>query len=236
MNRNLLQCPWDGFVRGSTTFCEQTLCSWVESPGIAWAGFVYIAIGIYLYKMTKAENQDHWVLKSFPFFAVIMGLGSLLYHSSHAFIFQAWDVGAMFLLGTGLCFFNFTELVTSLRIQNQKILFWGLIVIEIGLFVWLKSKSGPIILGVLIFIFIVTEFQIRFKPNAIPRNRNFLWISLLLFAIGCAALWMEHRSGLCNPDNHFFQWHAVWDSACAITYLTLYRYLSSSKMSTLTDD
>lgn len=220
MNESALICPWSSFTRGSTTFCEASLCSWVESPGIAWAGLVYIAIGIYLYRQNKSLPPFSWILGLFPFFAVMMGVGSLLYHSSHTLIFQIWDVGAMFLLGNGILLFNLEELF---KIKKTKKIFWIAIVIELGLFISLQGKSGPIILGILILCFIVTEFFVK-RPD-----RKFLWVSLGIFAIGGMALWIEHRSGLCNPDNHLFQWHAVWDSCSAFTYLTLYRYFSLAR-------
>lgn len=220
MNGPVIMCPWSSFTRGSTNFCESSLCSWVESPGIAWAGLVYIAIGIYLYRQNKSSPPSSWILRLFPFFAIMMGVGSALYHSSHTLIFQIWDVGAMFLLGTGILLFNLVELF---KIKNQKMVFWTTIVIEIGIFIFIQGKSGPIILGILIFFFILTEFFVN------RHERKFLWVSLGIFAVGVMALWIEHRSGLCNPDNHFFQWHAVWDSCSAFTYLTLYRYLGHQK-------
>ncbi len=209
-----MQCPWSGYTRGSTKFCEATLCSWIESPGIAWAGIIYVLVGLYLFRLV--EKNDHWLLKAFPWFAISMGVSSFLFHSSHIFIFQAWDVISMFMLGTGIILLNFRRML----LPSNGLFFLLLLSLEAVLFVYLKSWSGPAILGGLIFIYILTEVYLR-KTRTHWRD---LQITFSLFAVAVGALWMEHRSGLCNPHNHIFQWHAVWDGLCAFTYLTLFRH------------
>jgi len=211
-------CPWSSFTRGSTHFCEAPLCAWIESPGIAWAGLIYIFVGLYLLK--KRNPNSHWILNLFPYFAIVMGIGSALYHASHTFMFQVIDVGGMFLLGNALVFSNIFLLK---KIKNQKLIFWVSFIVQILIFTLLKGKSGPIILGIQVLLFLITEFMI---PS---RNRSYLWMSLALFILAGGALWIEHKSGACNPDNHFFQWHAVWDGLCAFTYITLHKYLSQKR-------
>lgn len=209
-----MQCPWSGFDRGSTKFCEATLCAWVESPGIAWAGILYVAVGLFLFRLL--EKNDHWLLQLFPWFAISMGVSSFLYHSSHAFIFQAWDVASMFLLGTAIILLNFRRML----LPSTPLLFWSLVTVEIFFFLSFRAWSGPAILGGLIAIFFVTEYYLR-ETRAHWRDFQYT-LGLFSFAVG--ALWMEHKSGLCNPHNHWFQWHAVWDGLCAITYFTLFRH------------
>lgn len=210
----LMQCPWSGYTRGSTKFCEATLCSWIESPGIAWAGIMYVLVGVYLFRLV--EKSDHWLLKLFPWFAISMGVSSFFFHSSHIFIFQAWDVISMFMLGTGIIFLNFRRMLWP----SNGLFFLLCLSLESVLFVYIRAWSGPAILGFLILVFILTEISLR---NTRTHWRD-LKITFGLFAVAVGALWMEHKSGLCNPHNHIFQWHAVWDSLCAFTYLTLFRH------------
>jgi hypothetical protein len=88
------------------------------------------------------------------------------------------------------------------------------------LFMWLQAQSASYILGSLIVFYFLLEFLLR-KSRAHWRDFQ---LTLGLFALSLGALWMERSSGMCQPDNHFFQWHAVWDIFCAGTYVTLFRH------------
>lgn len=218
----IMKCPWSGFTPGSTNFCEARLCSWIESPGIAWAGLIYISVGIFL--LLKRRNpKASWPLNLFGPFAINMGVSSFLFHASHTFMFQAWDVGSMFLLGSSLIYLNLKKLNFNLKPW----MFWLAMLIQMILFVYVKAKSGPITLAFLILIFLILEFNI-FKLK-VRQNYKHLKITLGLFTVAVFALWMEHKSGLCNPDNHLFQWHAVWDGLCAFTYLTVHKHFSQDQ-------
>jgi hypothetical protein len=212
-----MNCPWRGFTPGSTNFCEVRLCSWIESPGIAWAGLIYISVGLYLF-FKQRDPQDSWLQNLFGPFAISMGVSSFLFHASHTFMFQAWDVGSMFLLGTALIFLNLKKLNYPMKAWP----FWIAILIQMILFVTFKAKSGPIILGILILFFLILEFVIY--RRGLRQSYHHLKITLGLFTVAVFALWMEHKSGLCDPDNHIFQWHAVWDGLCAFTYLTVHKH------------
>ena len=209
-----MQCPWSGFDRGSTTFCEATLCSWVESPGIAWVSILYVLVGLFLFRLV--DKKDHWLLQLFPWFALSMGASSFLYHASHLFIFQVWDVASMFFLGTAIILLNLRRML----LPSTPILFWSLVTLETFLFLFFKAWSAPAILGTLIACFLFTEYYLL-ESRAHWKDFQ-LTIGLFLLALG--ALWMEYKSGLCDPHNHIFQWHAVWNGLCALTYLTLFRH------------
>lgn len=209
-----MNCRWSNLTRGSTKFCEATLCGWIESPAIAWAGVAYVLAGIYL--LRQIEKEDHWLLQLFPWFAFSMGISSFLYHASHAFIFQAWDVASMFFLGTSIILLNFRRLL----LPNGPALFWGLLTIEMAFFFYFKANSATFVLSGLITFFFLSEFYLRKSRT----HWSDLQLTLSLFAVAVFCLWMERASGLCNPDNHIFQWHAVWDVFCAGTYVTLYRH------------
>jgi hypothetical protein len=209
-----MNCPWSNLARGSTKFCEATLCGWIESPAIAWAAVAYVLAGIYL--LRQVQKDDHWLLQLFPWFAFSMGMSSFLYHASHAFIFQAWALASMYLLGTAIVMLNFRRLLWP----NGPGIFFTLLTLEMLLFMWLQAQSASYILGSLIVFYFLLEFLLR-KSRAHWRDFQ---LTLGLFALSLGALWMERSSGMCQPDNHFFQWHAVWDIFCAGTYVTLFRH------------
>lgn len=124
----------------------------------------------------------------------------------------------MFLLGNALIYLNFNKLKIDLRAWA----FWLALIIEMFFFVTLKGKSAQIILGILISVFLVLEFIIY--KRKLRNHYRYLKLTLGLFTLAVGALWLEKKSGLCNPENHFFQWHAVWDGFCAFTYLTVHKH------------
>lgn len=212
-------CPWDKYTRGTTQFCEAHLCSWIESPAIAWAAVTYLFASLFLFKFLFHKKNKN-ILSFAPYVALVMGIGSFGYHASHTLFFQFVDVLGMFSLGMMIIISSLSHLGKISQNYSKKLfVFFIFLIIEMTAFLYLGGGSAPIILGVLVFIYLILEF-ISFRKNPYPTYK-FFKLSMASFGIALFSLWMEKGSGLCNPQNHYFQWHAVWDSFSAVVYLLL---------------
>jgi uncharacterized membrane protein len=158
-----------------------------------------------------------------------MGVGSFGYHATHTLFFQFIDVLAMLAFGMMILLFNLNRLnkISKSYLTQIKLCFVFLSV-KMALFLYLGGGSGPIMLVVLIFLYLISEYLVFIS---IPQQGyKFFKISLVSFALAGMALWIERGSGLCNPDNHLFQWHAVWDSFSAVVFFTLPFHLGQKQL------
>jgi hypothetical protein len=212
---NTLSCHWSGFAPGTTTFCEARLCAWIESPAIAFTGIAYVVMAILIFRDLRAT--DSWLTKSFAWITLSMGLSSFAFHSSHILLFQAWDLASMFALASAMLVAN----VQRIRGFAPAPLFTGLILGSVTLFTYVPMHPGVIPFGIILGVALVLEFPAQKKTPDFKYGS--FRLAAVFFAIAFAALRIE-KTSLCDPENHYFQWHAVWDTTAAVCYYLLYRH------------
>ncbi len=217
-------CPWSALAPGTTAFCEARLCAWVESPGIAWAGIVYVAMATLIFRDLRAP--DSWRSKTFAWVTLSMGLSSAAFHSTHALVFQAWDVGSMFGLAALMLVANLVRIRPALaETGTDAKIYIGLLVAALSLFAYRPNHPGVSTFGVFLAAALLLEIPAARRTPGFKYG-NFR-VAAAVFAVAFAALRIE-KTSLCDPQNHFFQWHAVWDAAAAVCYFLLYRHYRQS--------
>jgi hypothetical protein len=161
---------------------------------------------------------DSWLTKSFAWITLSMGLSSFAYHSSHILLFQAWDVASMLALASAMLAANVQRIRGGPASGRG---FTALMLGSVTLFTYFPTHPGVILFGLILAAALILE------APAVKKTPGFRYghfrLAALFFAVALAALRIE-KSSLCDPENHYFQWHAVWDSAAAVCYYLLYRH------------
>ena len=88
--------PWDRLPRATLGTCEPDLAGWLVHPAETLSAVAYLVTGLALWSVVR-ENES-WAASRVPGLVVVMGLGSMLFHSSFAAVFQAVDLASVFLL------------------------------------------------------------------------------------------------------------------------------------------
>ncbi len=221
---NTLNCPWSGFAPGTTSFCEARLCAWIQSPAIALTGIAYVVMAILIFRDLRAT--DSWLTRSFAWITLSMGLSSFAFHSSHILLFQAWDLASMFALASAMLVAN-VQRVWGLASGR---LFSALLLCSVALFTYLPMHPGVILFGLILGVALILEIPAAKKTPGY--QYGYFRLASVFFAIAFAALRIE-KTSLCDPENHFFQWHAVWDTTAAVCYYLLYRHYRQSEALTV---
>lgn len=214
-------CPWSGFTPGTTSFCEARLCAWIESPAIAFAGIFYIVVGFLILRDVR-KNQNGWMIW-FAIQSFCMGISSFLYHSTHALVFQSFDLFSMYIQSTLLLCINVKRIAPMVKVSKLRVVFFTLPWICLSAFLLLPTHPGSRIFIVFLITALALEIPAYLKSNPKPSMKAFSWAAVF-FAVALLALKLEKTPEFCNPENHILQWHALWDGCAAICAWFLYRH------------
>ena len=212
----MMGCPdsiWSGFAPGTTTFCEERLCSWIESPAIAFAAISYVLVALLIF---RSSVRLTWLLRLFAWITLSMGVSSFLYHASHILIFQAFDLTSMFALSSLMLTINLKRIKHSLTHTALASIFTSLVLGAVLIF-WLHPRhpGSSVFVGILAAALVLEAAARDFS--------KYLGLAALCLVTALTALKLE-RSNLCDPANHLFQWHAVWDSVSSLCYGLLFQH------------
>lgn len=231
---NLQDCPWGKWRPGTLRFCEAHLCEWIVAPAETWSNIPYLLVGLFLlvkgWRATKTKGQ---IFSSVPFrfgiYAILVGMFSALYHASHSFLFETFDLAAMFLLGI--------EMIVQVlrRLQWLKgnsptafalVLFAGSVIALVGTEgterLWIFTAMMVIVVA-LEGLFFIRNRRLRTQPL----NYSSFMLTLALFAVAFAFWYVDYHAIACNPDQHRWSGHAVWHVLNSICFLTLARFYGS---------
>ncbi|MBC7386079.1 MAG: hypothetical protein H7301_07970 [Cryobacterium sp.] len=232
---NLQDCPWSKWRPGTLRFCESHVCSWIVTPAETWSNIGYFLVAFYLlYRGWKIRRDNQGALRTIPFrfgiYALITAVCSTLYHSSQTFIFETFDLTAMFFLGIEMILQNLSRL--GWMRGNSPVAFAG--ILFTGAFITLLGTEGGerlyIFTGlVTIAFFLETVIFVRARRlRRLPNYRSLLE-SCALFAASYACWWVDYTGLVCNPDRHTWSGHAFWHLLNAGCFITLSRFYSGAR-------
>lgn len=212
--------PWSGFARPDLKHCEDNLSGWIAAPANTWSNLAFIVVGLWMWRRHRDSELGRW----FAAVTVIVGLTSLLFHASYAFLFQFFDYLGMFLYMLLLLFLNARRLgwvgagwgksylagvagscVLLLLFRRLGLPIQSLIVIQVALFLpseaWLAMRA--------------------------PGTRYSDFLAAIGLIAAAATFWiLDYTRLLCDPANHLFQGHAAWHVLAALSFaftLAFYR-------------
>lgn|GEM_PF-6139592 len=209
-------CPWSSFKFGKVLSCEERLCSWIRQPLNTASSLPFLLAAAYLlYRYRKERRLSDLV---FGLSLIVIGLASILNHASQIKIFVSLDFSAIFVLICAL----FVLSLRRLGWLESKVLSVVLFVLLLSLTASLQYfyvRYGIPLVGLLVAVVIAMEF---FPGEGNRKSkRGYLGTGLLVLGAGSYCFYLDVWSGLCDPTNHYFQFHSLWHLACAIGLLFL---------------
>jgi hypothetical protein len=204
-------CPWydlKSLRLPKVKWCEEELCSWVESPAMAWSNLGYIAVGLIMIALSK--NLKSRPLRFFGYGAIIVGLSSLAYHVSNSFALQIFDFFGMYVDCYLLLFINLQRLGKNVLKGSFK-KYWAAVTLTTALTVAFDFTTFPIqgLVFVLILGIVATEFM-NWKAKKSPYSLGFFFASLVSMTIAISCSILDVKRVFCNPMDHLIQGHALW--------------------------
>lgn len=197
---------WGGLP--NVKWCEETLCSVIAEPANTWSNlaYVFVALGLFLY----TRRDTNRTLRFWAPAAFVVGMTSLVYHATVAFVTQVLDFWGMYF------FFALVLLLNLLRLGKvaKETFFRTLYVTIFGLTaltVAVAKMHLPVqgIVGVMIVLILITE-TLASRASSGPVNHRWLAASLVFIAVAAAFSASDASGARCDPQDHVFQGHAIW--------------------------
>jgi len=214
---------WRRFAPATMQYRERNLDAWIRQPANAWSNLAYVAVGLWLWMQPSIRESG--VLTLIPLTAVLVGVGSFLYHASFSLLFQTVDLAAMYLFS---CLFITLDLwrLFSFSLPVFYGLYMSLFLVSLATFLWLRRRSGFLIFIGHVLIVIVLEVFNAWLGRGANDYRPFIWMLVVLVAGWL--IWILDYKGLAfDPDNHLVQGHALWHVITSFCFILAYRYYSS---------
>jgi Ceramidase len=197
---------WGGLP--NVKWCEETLCSVIAEPANTWSNLAYLFVAVGLYFYTRRDTNR--TLRFWAPAAFLVGITSLVYHATVAFVTQVLDFWGMYF------FFALVLLLNLLRMGKlAKETFFRTLYVTIfsltALTVAIARMHLPVqgIVGVMIVLILITE-TLASRGASTPINHKWLAASLFFIAVA-AGFSASDASGMrCDPKDHVFQGHAIW--------------------------
>lgn len=245
---DLMTNPWSG-MRPATCmpdrcFCEGVGAGIIRQPINTWSNLGFVLVGLMtlavaVQDFTLAPPVKHpnlmrriWIYPViYGAATILIGIGSMLYHTTLAFAWQTLDVTSIYLLASFMLLYN----VSRLR-QIMGSLFAGSYVLINAALAYLAIRwphTRRYIFVVLALAVLVTEWLVHCKRR--PRMRMvYLWAAIgSLAAAGLA--WVADLAAMiglagvpCAP-NGWLQGHALWHILMAALIGFVYCYFRSEE-------
>ena len=217
-------------------FCERVHAGVIRQPINTWSNLAFISVGVMVLAvavrgftsapLAKRVNlmRANWVYPViYGAVTVLIGLGSLLYHSSLAFVWQTVDVTSIYLLSSFMLLYNLSRMrrmrggvfVGSYLLAN--------IVMGYAAIRWPVTRRYIVVL--LILAVLVCEIIICKKRR--PRtDMRFFRVACMSLGLAGVSWVLDITRVFCSPDS-LVQAHALWHVFMAMTIGFVYFYYRS---------
>lgn len=214
--------PWSGWALPDIKHCEANLSSWIAAPANTWSNVPYIAVGLWIW--SRAGRPRALSAGGLGPVSVAVGVTSFAFHASYTFAGQVLDYAGMFLLlGWALARGLKREGLLS---ETGALRFWG------GLFAASMAALfafRALGLGIQTIVLVeaaalaALEVRLMIARRDAPSYAPF-WAMQLLLIAGYAFWHLDHADLACVPDNHWFQFHALWHVVTAAAFVAAWRF------------
>lgn len=214
-------CPWVAYESDLFPSCEELLCSWIRQPINTWSNLGYFLIGLWLIYSGKKSNR----LSEVAIGVATLGVGtsSFLGHASKILFFGMFDFGSIFLLTSIFLGLNLKRVGILASIKNSIWLASSVFIITmIVLISWWPTRVSLFVFHIAALLCVEFYF-LRKSTNLVGEFKSLRHV-LVCFFVGAICLILDTSKFFCNPQNHYFQLHAVWHlcSAFSIYLFTLH--------------
>lgn len=212
-------CPWVPLREWgglpNVKWCEETLCAWVAEPANTWSNVAFLIAAAALWWVNRSDPSRtvrFWAPATFW-----VGMTSLVYHASVAFVTQVFDFWGMYFFFGLVLILNLVRMGTLSKQRLFPVL-WA-VIFGLTAFTVLVAKAGlPVqgIIGVMLVGILATEV-IASRRSATPVKHTYLFASLALIVVAGSFSASDASRAWCDPTSHVFQGHAIWHVICAVS-------------------
>ena len=227
------QCPYDSYRETygppNIKWCEARLCGHVEEPANTYSNIAYLLIALVIARRFRRSGpRSNYRLRELAAVVFMMGAFSLVYHATNNYVTQAFDFLGMFFYVGLLLSWNAGRLGFTKTVRAHTTLYAALVLGNIALLKLVPIFEIPIqsIIGWnTIFIF-CSEAFLFFVRRDRPHDGRYRWYLLGLALMTGAAIcsYLDLNWIWCNPDDHFWQGHAVWHVLSALSIYPIARF------------
>jgi hypothetical protein len=221
-------------------FCERIRSGAIRQPANTWSNLGFILVGLSIiasatHDLCRRPRPD--VLNPNPMRAqfvypavygiatLLIGMGSVFYHSSLAFAGQTVDVVSIYLLTSFMVIYSLfragwigTRAFVATYLSSNAVL--ALMAIN-----WPVTRRYIFIL--LLLAVLVSEAVVRRRTRP-TMNQSFFYATLANLVAACACWIVDITGAVCLP-NSWFQAHAMWHILMAATIGLVYLYYRSER-------
>jgi hypothetical protein len=234
--------PWRGLPPATCMpdhcFCERVRSGVICQPVNTWsnlgfvcAGLVALATAVHDFTLAPSKARAnlmvaHWVYPvTYGVAAILIGLGSMIYHSSLAFFGQVFDVLAMYLLTSFMVMYN----LSRLRRVRAGVFFGVYLLANVALgyasIRWPVSRRYIFVL--LLLSVLASEVFVR-RGCRSRGDGAYFTAALASLALACTAWVLDITRAVCAPDG-WLQAHALWHVFMAAAIGCVYFYYRSEE-------
>jgi hypothetical protein len=220
-------CPWVDLRHAgglpNVKWCEETLCSVVAEPANTWSNLAYLIVAAVLFFQVRKEPEK--TLRFWAPAAFWVGITSLVYHATVAFLTQVFDFWGMYIYFLLILLLNFVRMGRLSKESFFKTL-WGLVFAFTGLTVLIAKLGLPIqgIVGFLLLCSLVTEV-LATKQGVVKGKHGWFVLTLIFVAVAAGFSASDASRAWCDRTSHIFQGHAIWHCLGAVAlYFSYFHY------------
>lgn len=213
-------CPWHALERlgpPNVKWCEARLCAWVNEPANAWSNLAFVAVALAIVWISRADPPSAPSLRRFAPTVALVGLGSFIFHASNTYVTQLLDFLGMYLFCGLLLGLNAARLGWIAPRRVTAVVLLGALGLT-AITAVIVRYGAPIQLNVLLLVLAIVVTEARCGPA----RRGAFYGALALLAAGLLASYLDVSRSWCDPDDHFFQGHALWHLLSALSLLLSY--------------
>ena len=219
-------CPWDGYDASPVNFCEADVCGWLVEPMNSISCIGFVLAGFWLLGRTRRDG-----MKGFPSWfgpvAILIGVLSVALHATMTRWGSYLDIASMFLMSAMFLTLNLRRWLVEQNRRARPVRFYTSLVGG-ALGINLIPFSFP--MGIWLFGAIITATGVLelvlWRTQKRKVDYRWFWATCFLFFSSLLLWTLEMVGTTCHPENHYFQWHAVWHLGCAFAITTYYRFFA----------
>jgi hypothetical protein len=231
--------PWRGLQPATCMpdrcFCERLHVGVIRQPINTWSNLAFISVGVTVLAVAVRDftlatpKRANPMRTNFVYpiiygaVTILIGLGSMLYHSSLAFVWQTVDVTSIYLLASFMLLYNLS------RMRRMKGGVFAGAYLLANLVMGYTAIRWPVtrryIVVFLILAVLVSEIIIYKKRH--PRTDLWFFRAALVSLALAGVCWiLDIGRVFCLPDS-LLQAHALWHVFMAMTIGFVYFYYRS---------
>ncbi len=225
----LVGSGWSHFAQATCTetrcFCELPRTgAFLMQPANSWSSFGFVFAGFLMILLARSRDR----MSAFPplaagtlgIAAIIVGIGSVLFHATLTLWGQFFDVLGMYLVSG---FFLIYAIAKWRRIRDRRaMIYYALLCTLLIAILYALPEVRRWLFALILLIAIILELV--FARPLRPQVRTGYYIAGLVVNIVAFTIWnLDQRGQICSPDS-VLQGHAVWHllGAVALWFAFLY--------------